>query len=90
MSKRGEGIVGQDHIVVQEYIQNPYLIDNLKFDFRVYVLLKSIYPLKIFMYPEGLARFATVKYRKPGKKNLNNLLMHLTNYAINKKNPEFV
>jgi len=35
---------------------NPYLIDGLKFDFRIYVLLKSLNPLKIFLYPEGLTR----------------------------------
>lgn len=69
---------------------NPFLIDGLKFDFRVYVLLKSVNPLKIFVYKEGLARLATVKYKKPSKKNLGNMCMHLTNYAINKKNPKFV
>lgn len=42
------------------------------------------------MYPEGLARFATVKYVKPNKKNCSNFTMHLTNYAVNKKSPNFV
>jgi len=56
--------------VVQEYINNPLLIDELKFDFRVYVLLKSVTPLKIFIYREGLARFATNKYEKAGKNNM--------------------
>lgn len=37
-----------------------------------------------------MARFATVNYEKPKKKNMKNLCMHLTNYAVNKKNPEFV
>lgn len=35
---------------------NPYLIDGLKFDFRIYALLKSLHPLKIYLYPEGLTR----------------------------------
>ena len=69
---------------------NPFLIDGLKFDFRVYVLLKSVNPLKIFIYREGLARLATNKYKRPSKKNLNNMCMHLTNYAINKKSPKFI
>ncbi|CAD8062339.1 unnamed protein product [Paramecium primaurelia] len=78
------------HYVVQEYISNPYLIDGLKFDLRIYVMLKSITPLKIFMYQEGLARFSTKKYVKPQKKNLSSVTMHLTNYAINKRSKDFV
>jgi tubulin polyglutamylase TTLL6/13 len=46
-------------------------------------------PLKIFIYREGLARFATEKFEKPRRKNLTNLMMHLTNYAVNKKSKEF-
>jgi tubulin polyglutamylase TTLL6/13 len=42
------------------------------------------------MYREGLARFATYEYEKPLKSNLRNTFMHLTNYAINKKNPLFL
>ncbi|EGR27062.1 tubulin-tyrosine ligase family protein, putative [Ichthyophthirius multifiliis] len=80
----------EQHVVAQQYIQNPYLIDGLKFDFRVYALVKSVCPLKIFLYREGFARFATVKYQKPQKKNIKNMWMHLTNYAINKLNPEFI
>lgn len=79
-----------DSYVVQEYMENPFLIDGLKFDLRIYVLIKSINPLKIFVYREGLARFATEKFKKPKKGNLKNFCMHLTNYAVNKKNKNFV
>ncbi|EAR97536.2 tubulin-tyrosine ligase family protein (macronuclear) [Tetrahymena thermophila SB210] len=90
LTKKVENFSYNDHCVIQEYIKNPFLIDGLKFDFRIYVLIKNINPLKIFMYPEGLARFATVKYQKPNKKNCQNFTMHLTNYAVNKKNPNFI
>lgn len=38
---------------------NPYLIDNLKFDLRVYVLITCINPLRVYLYNDGIVRFAT-------------------------------
>lgn len=77
-------------IVVQEYIDRPFLIEGLKFDFRIYVLLRSISPLRVYVYQEGLARLATQNYENANTNNLSNLTMHLTNYAINKRSPLFI
>ena len=49
-----------NEFVIQEYIENPLLIDNKKFDIRVYVLLSGVNPMKCFISTEGLARFCTV------------------------------
>ena len=73
-----------------EYISNPLLINGYKFDMRIYVAITSINPLRIYIYEEGLARFATEKYEKPSEKNIGNLFMHLTNYAINKNSENFI
>jgi hypothetical protein len=56
-------------VVAQTYIDNPFLIDKLKFDLRIYVLLYGINPLKIYVFEDGLARFATVPYEVPNPKN---------------------
>jgi len=37
-----------------------------------------------------MARFATEIYESPNFQNLDNVCQHLTNYAINKENPNFV
>jgi len=76
--------------LVQEYISQPLLIRGLKFDLRVYVLITGCSPLRIFIYEEGIARFSTELYGEPCKDNLGNRFMHLTNYAVNKKNSNFI
>jgi tubulin polyglutamylase TTLL6/13 len=66
------------------------LIDDLKFDLRIYVLVYGVDPLRIYLYKEGIVRFATTPYSAPSRKNMNNLFMHLTNYAINKNSDDFL
>lgn len=56
---------------------------------RIYCLIYGVDPLRLFVFREGLARFATEEYIGPQKKNLDNLHMHLTNYAINKNAENF-
>lgn len=67
-SSQGKGIfITQDindippsqSMVASEYIANPLLLDGYKFDLRVYVAVTSINPLRIYIYDDGLARFAT-------------------------------
>ncbi|XP_041703589.2 tubulin polyglutamylase TTLL5 isoform X1 [Coregonus clupeaformis] len=97
-SSRGRGIYlvsnpnqipMDENILVSRYINNPLLIDDFKFDVRLYVLVTSYDPLTIYLYEEGLARFATVKY-DCGTKNIKNQFMHLTNYSVNKKSSDYV
>ncbi|XP_041952440.1 probable tubulin polyglutamylase TTLL2 isoform X1 [Alosa sapidissima] len=71
-------------VIVQRYISNPLLISGYKFDLRIYVCVKSFSPLTIYIYQEGLVRFATEKFNLG---TLNNLYSHLTNTSINKFGP---
>lgn len=76
--------------MIQEYIARPFLLEKMKFDLRVYVMLLSLDPMKIYLSREGLARFCTVPYKEPTTKNLHEIFMHLTNYSLNKYNDTFV
>ncbi|XP_072138252.1 tubulin polyglutamylase ttll6-like isoform X1 [Mobula birostris] len=79
-----------DRLICQHYISKPFLIDGFKFDLRVYVLVTSCDPFRIYIYNEGLARFATSKYIEPSSSNLDDICMHLTNYAINRHSKNFI
>lgn len=79
-----------EHCVVQAYKNKPHLIEGLKYDLRIYVLIAGCDPLRIYVYKEGLARFATEEYVPANAKNLTDICMHLTNYAINKNSDKFV
>lgn len=74
--------------VVSQYVENPLLIQGLKFDLRVYVLVTQYEPLRAYMYREGLARFASAPY-STAPEHLGDIFRHLTNYSINKSAPNF-
>jgi len=61
----------------------------MKFDLRLYVLVLGVEPLRIFLSKEGLARLSTKNYEEVNDDNLDDTLMHLTNYAINKNSHKF-
>lgn len=42
ITKRFDQIDPTEHLVVQKYIKHPYLIDDYKFDFRVYILVTNV------------------------------------------------
>ena len=74
---------------MSRYINNPLLINSLKFDLRIYVAITSVNPLRIYMYDEGLARFATCKYSALNLSKQTRY-QHLTNYSVNKYNANFI
>lgn len=76
-------------VVVAKYICNPLLVGGHKCDLRLYVAVTSYDPLLIYIYEEGLVRFATVKY-DTSHKQLWNPCMHLCNYSINKYHSDYI
>lgn len=67
---------------------NPHTIDNYKYDLRLYVCVTSFNPLRIYLYKDGLVRFATMQYSTRNK-SISKRFMHLTNYSVNKKAANF-
>jgi tubulin polyglutamylase TTLL9 len=69
--------------VVQKYLQYPLLVGGKKFDMRLYSLITSFSPLKVFQYRRGFARFTNSRYSSDVE-DIYNGFMHLTNVAIQK------
>ncbi|WAR01060.1 TTLL6-like protein [Mya arenaria] len=90
VTKNPKDVKPHEHMICQQYMSRPLLIDGFKFDLRIYTLVTSCDPLRIFVFKDGLARFATHKYLEPTHSNIENVYMHLTNYAINKHSEDFI
>ena len=78
-----------ESVIVSRYLDDPLLIYGHKFDLRLYVVITSFDPLRVYIYREGLARFASEKYNNdPMSEEYK--FSHLTNYSINKKNENYI
>jgi tubulin polyglutamylase TTLL5 len=87
LTKSISSIPFNQRLIVSKYITNPYLINNKKFDLRIYVLLTSLHPLRIYRYNDGLVRFCVNNYNN---RNYTDKYSHLTNYAINKHSKHYI
>lgn len=93
MNDFDEGIIRtpappKEPYVISRYIDNPLLIGGKKFDLRLYVLVTSFRPLRVYQYVHGFARFCNVKYTT-SLDDIDNPYVHLTNVAIQKHNEEY-
>jgi len=97
-SSGGQGIfvtddVGQaldlNDVVVQRYIDRPYLIDGCKGHCRIYGLVTSADPLRAYVYSEGIVRLAPEPY-DPRPDAPGGVSMHITNTALHLQDPRLV
>mmetsp|Transcript_25964 Transcript_25964/g.51185 ORF Transcript_25964/g.51185 Transcript_25964/m.51185 type:complete len:532 (+) Transcript_25964:40-1635(+) len=91
-SARGKGIYVFNNVaeflenykapcIVSQYLAKPMLVCGFKSDLRLYVAISSFWPLRCYVYRQGLVRFSTQKY---DNSDLTNKFCHLTNSSINK------
>lgn len=83
VNKRGTGYL------VQKYLSRPHLLRGYKYDMRIYIVVTSFEPLKVYFFPEGLVRLATQPYSTKGSA-VKKRFVHLTNFSIQKKADNYV
>jgi len=67
----------QGPLVLQEYINNPHLINDRKYTLRFFVILSNFKPA--YKYKIGYYNLCINKYNKNAKFNESNISSHLTN-----------
>ena len=75
--------------VITKYVTNVNLIKNKKYDLRLYILITSLNPLKIYLYKDGLVRIASKKYSLDIN-SMGDKYIHLTNTDVNKYNIYYI
>ena len=78
--------IDRDDVVIQRYLDRPYLIEGRKSHCRVYCLVTSVEPLRAYVYSEGIVRIAPQPYDSDPAK-AGDPAMHVTNTALHLDHP---
>ena len=71
--------------MVQEYLARPHLMNGRKYVLRLYVLISSIEPLRVYLYRQGFAKLASCDYSIDDR---DNPYVHQTNPDVNARNDQ--
>lgn len=72
-----------DKWMVQRYLHEPHLMNGHKYVMRLYVLITSVEPLRVYLFEEGFAKLASEPYDLDTP---DNIFSHLTNPDVNATN----
>jgi hypothetical protein len=76
------------YVVVQELLQNPYLIDGRKINLRVYVLLvKFDDEYRIYVYGDGFMYYTAERYKPDSDDIKSNITTGYIDRKVYEKNP---
>ena len=79
--ERQVNLVKSNKFVIQKYVEKPLLIDNRKFDIRVWVLLD--HNMNLHYFQEGYIRLSSEPFNLD-ENQIEDKYVHLTNNAIQK------
>ena len=75
--------------VISKYLENPLLVSDKKFDMRIYALVTSYHPLKVWLFKQGFCRFSNEKY-SVDVNEIDNIFIHLTNVPFKKNTKNII
>lgn len=87
-STAGQALPFREPYIISRYISDPLLVGGKKFDMRLYVLVTSYRPLKVYLYRGGFCRFCVEQYSSDVAE-IDNIFVHLTNVAIQKQAEDY-
>eukprot|EP01052_Picozoa_sp_SAG31_P011568 SAG31_NODE_657_length_13108_cov_3.079330_14_plen_709_part_00 len=63
-------------LLIQRYVQPPFLVDGLKCNFRLYVIVTDLDPLRLYIFDDAMIYFSGERYDGI---DIDNLPRHITN-----------
>lgn len=81
--------IHRKEFLITKYITNLDLINGKKYDFRLYILVTGLKPLRIYFNQDGLVRIASKKFSLD-RKSIKNRYVHLTNTGVNSGSKDFI
>jgi hypothetical protein len=89
ISRDSAALADHADVVVQRYVENPYLVDGRKGHVRLHGVVTSLDPFRAYMQSEGIVRFAPETY-DTSDAGLADVHAHITNTALHKDHPKLV
>lgn len=77
---------GGEPMLAQRYLDRPFLVDGKKQTVRLYALVTSVLPLRLYLHATGIVKMATIDW---SREHLD-LTRHVTNQAANKNAAGYV
>jgi tetratricopeptide (TPR) repeat protein len=89
ISRDARALADKPDVVVQRYIDRPYLVDGRKGHVRLHGVVASLDPFRAYLHAEGVVRFAPEPY-DVSDAGLADVHAHITNTALHKDHPKLV